>query len=370
MKIVADRNIPGLSQTFGHHGEILLVDGRNLRRSDLEGAQALIVRSVTPVNAALIANSSIGFVGTTTIGMDHMDTSWLDQNGIEWANAPGCNAEGTAQYAVAMTVLACERAGVELATSSVGIVGCGNVGSRLRNLFKKIHPGPLLACDPYLAAAGEPGFSNIEALSDCQVLTFHVPLTKSGEHPTYRLLNRNRLAQLPRGALVVNTSRGDVADGAALVEWLKSGHGFAALDVWPGEPSPDRELIRQCTVATPHVAGYGLDGKLKGTDQVYRKFCRWLGVETRDAGLMVDLQSRVLPGTAATTVFEAVLSACPVERDDQNMRKLLEVPTCQRATRFDELRNNYPERRDFTGWMLPPTLSTSVASKLKTLGFH
>jgi len=370
MKIVADRNIPGLLQTFGQHGDIVLADGRNLRSSDLEGAQALIVRSVTPVNATLLSNSSVAFVGTTTIGTDHVDTSWLEQNGIQWANAPGCNAEGTAQYTLAMALLACERAGVDFASSSVGIVGCGNVGGRVRELLEKLHAGPLLVCDPYLAAAGQTGLSELDALSDCEVLTFHVPLTKTGDYPTHHLISRNRLAEFRRGALLVNTSRGDIADGPALLEWLKSGYGFAALDVWPGEPWLDPEILRICTVATPHVAGYSLDGKLRGTDLVYRRFCQWLGIKPRSADLLVNLRSHMLPGTAATTVSEAILAACPIERDDLAIRRLLEVPSCQRSTRFDELRGNYPERRDFAGWNLPSTLSTSVASQLRTLGFH
>lgn len=370
MKIVADRNIPGLAQTFGQHGEIVLVDGRNLRSTDLVGARALVIRSATPVNAALLMDSSIGFVGTATIGTDHMDISWLEQSGIHWASAPGCNADGTAQYTVAMTLLACKRTGVDLASSSVGIVGCGNVGRRVRDLLKKLHAGKLLVCDPYLAAAGQTGLSDMDALSDCRILSFHVPLTRTGDHPTHHLINRERLAQLRRGALLINTSRGDVADGVAVLEWLESGHGAAALDVWPGEPSVDPQLLRACIVATPHVAGYSLDGKLRGTALVYRQFCEWLETEPCAADLVGSLRSETLPGAAATSVSEAILAACPIERDDSAMRRLLAVPSCQRATRFDELRGNYPERRDFAGWSLPPSVTTSVASELKTLGFH
>lgn len=370
MKIVADRDIPGLSQTFGRHGDIVLVDGRNLSRTDLEGAQALIIRSVTRVDAALLTGSSIGFVGTTTIGTDHMDTSWLRQNDIRWANAPGCNADGTAQYTVAMMLLACEREAIDVASIPVGIVGYGNVGRRVHQILEVLQVGKVLVCDPFLAASGQKGFSELDELSDCQILTIHVPLTKTGDYPTHRLIDRRRLAQFDRGTLLVNTSRGDIVDRTDLLEWLKSGQGAAALDVWPGEPFVDAELLRASTVATPHVAGYSVDGKLRGTALVYRQFCDWIHTEPRSVDLLGGLQPEFLPSTALTSVSGAILAACPIERDDLAMKRLLAVPTCQRSTRFDELRGNYPERRDFAGWNLPPGLTTAMASQLKTLGFH
>ena len=370
MKIVADRSIPGLSQTFDLHGEIVLADGRNLSSSDLKGADALIIRSVTTVNSALLSGTSVRFVGTTTIGMDHLDTAWLDQAGIRWASAPGCNADGTAQYAVAMTLLACAKRGIDLTACSIGIVGCGNVGSRVRDLFRKLHVPRIRVCDPLLAAAGERGLCGLDQLSDCEVISFHVPLTRGGEYPTYHLIDKSRLGQFRTGTLVVNTSRGNVADGSALLEWLGAGRGAVALDVWPGEPAINVELLNASTVATPHVAGYSLDGKLNGTSIVYRQFCDWLGVDTNAPDLLSGIGFETLPANAASSVTAAILAACPVQRDDLAMRRLLAVPTCQRASQFDELRAGYPQRRDFAGWTVPSPFPKPIATQLRTLGFH
>lgn len=370
MRIVADRNIPGLSQTFGRHGEIVLADGRSLARTDLKNADALIVRSVSAVNSALLSGSSVRFVGTTTIGIDHLDTAWLDQAGIHWVSAPGCNADGAAQYSVAMTLLACARRGIDVTACSIGIVGCGNVGRRARALFQSLHVRELLACDPLLAAAGEPGLCELDELSDCEVITLHVPLTRGGEYPTYHMIDINRLGQFRPGTLVVNTSRGNVADGSALLEWLDRDRGAVALDVWPGEPAINGELLSNCTVATPHVAGYSLDGKLNGTSIVYLKFCDWLGVEANAPDLLSGIGFETLPANASSAVVDAILAACPVERDDLAMRRLLAVPTCQRASRFDELRAGYPQRRDFAGWTVPSSFPKPVATQLRALGFH
>ncbi|MCH5374123.1 MAG: 4-phosphoerythronate dehydrogenase, partial [Planctomycetes bacterium] len=277
MKIVADRNIRAASQTFARHGEWVAMDGRSISRRHVRDARALIVRTATRVDAELLSGSPVEFVGSTSIGTDHLDIAWLEKNGIRWANAPGCNADAAAQYTLAMIWLACSRLARPLSDLSAGVIGRGNVGSRVVRLLEALGVS-VVANDPPLEAAGQPGLVDLgEALSQ-DIVCLHVPLIRSGPWPTERLLGTDELKSMKDAALLVNTARGDVVDGPALLDQLNVGRLRAALDVWPGEPRIDRALLEAVTVATPHVAGYSDDGKFNGTLMVYRAFCDWLGV--------------------------------------------------------------------------------------------
>lgn len=370
MKIAVDENIPGVSETFALHADVTCVDGRLLRKADVRDVDALIIRSVTAVNSALLADTAVRFVGSATIGTDHLDIPWLERQGIRWTSAPGCNANAAAQYTLAMILLSCQRTGMELGSSRIGIVGLGNVGSRLRRLLAEIGVTQFSLCDPPLAEAGVPGLCAFEQVGECNLVSFHVPLIATGAYPTLGMINRQFLNSLPQGALLVNTSRGKVLDAEALQHWLAAGEGFAALDVFPHEPVEDDSLISLLSVATPHVAGYSLDGKWNGTLMVYRQFCDWLRVEERITRPLPCLDDLRLTRQQASSVEAAVLTACPVARDDRDLREALSPPRANGGKRFDNLRRNYPERRDFAGWKAPENLPESRARTLRALGFH
>jgi len=370
MKIAVDENIPGVSETFSLHADVTRVDGRLLRKADVRSMDALIVRSVTTVDSALLTGTSVRFVGSATIGTDHLDIPWLDQQGIRWASAPGCNANAAAQYTLAMILLACRRTGLELASSRVGIVGLGNVGSRLWRLLTEFGVTQFHLCDPPLAETGVAGLCAFEQIAECNLVSFHVPLTAAGAHPTLQMANHQFLNSLVPGTLLVNTSRGRVLDADALNHWLTAGIGFAALDVFPREPPEDDSLIKLLSVATPHVAGYSLDGKWNGTLMVYRKFCDWLKVKERITGPLPRLDDHRLTVQQASSAEAAVLAACPVERDDRNIRETLTPAVVNGGKLFDKLRRNYPERRDFAGWRVPENLPANRAVTLRALGFH
>ena len=370
MKIAVDENIPGVRETFSLHADVTCVDGRLLRKADIRDMDALIVRSVTTVDSDLLRDTSVRFVGSATIGTDHLDIPWLEQQGIRWANAPGCNANAAAEYTLAMILLSCRRTGIELASSRIGIVGLGNVGSRLRRLLAEIGVKQFYLCDPPLAETGVPGLCAFEQIAQCNLVSFHVPLTAVGAHPTLGMVNRQFLNSLAQGALLVNTARGKVFDSEALQHWLTAGHGFAALDVFPHEPVDDDSLINLLSVATPHVAGYSLDGKWNGTLMVYRQFCDWLDVGEQITRPLPHLDNQRLTLQQASSVEAAVLAACPVERDDRDMRETLTPAVANGGKLFDKLRHNYPERRDFAGWRVPENLPENMASTLRALGFH
>ena len=230
MKIIVDQNIRAAGGTFGRNGELIVVDGRNIRASQLVDADALIIRTTTRVDRQLLKDSAVRFVGTTSAGTDHLDIDWLEQQGITWASAPGCNADSAAQYTLAMMWLACERQGLKLADQRVGIIGRGNVGSRVQRLLAGLGV-ETVANDPPLADRGEPGLVSLDEALTQDIVSLHVPLNRSGVHPTYRFIAAEQLARVSDQALLVNTARGGVVDGNALMLELGNDRIYAALDV-------------------------------------------------------------------------------------------------------------------------------------------
>jgi erythronate-4-phosphate dehydrogenase len=366
LKIVIDRNIRGAEETFGQHGELVAMEGRRIRKADLGDAELMIVRTATIANADLLEGTPVRFVGTTSIGTDHLDTDWLQRAAIEWANAPGCNADSAAQYTLAMIWLACQRLGRDLFDQRVGIIGRGNVGSRLHRLLTALGVH-VVANDPPLADQGVPGLVSQDDALACDIVSLHVPLTDSGPYRTRGMLGQERLERMPHGALLVNAARGDVVDGDALLHKLRDGSIHAALDCWPGEPRLNSELLQRATVATPHVAGYSDDGKRNGTRIVYQAFCAWAGLTP--VGRVADgrrLALRVHDANSALT--EALEAACFVPRHDAALRRLAGLPTDEVAAGFDALRKDYPYRRDFHGWSVACE-SSRAAQTLSALGF-
>ena len=370
MNIAIDANIPGTADTFARHGKIQLIDGRHLQSAQLQDTQALIVRSVTVVNSELLNGTAVEFVGSATIGTDHLDIPWLESQGIRYASAPGCNADAAAQYTLAMILLACQRCGLALQDLHVGIVGHGNVGRGVLRLLTTIGVQQFSICDPPLADAGGSGYRSLEQVANCDIISIHAPLTATGKYPTWRMVNADFLDCTRNGALLVNAARGDIISGPAFLQWLRSGRGSAALDVYPGEPAIDPDLLEACIVATPHVAGYSLDGKVHGTLAVYRQFCHWLRQEPGQPDLLGDLPGFNFGPQDFNSLSGAVLTACPVERDDRDLRSLLALDRGVHAAFFDDLRKNYPPRRDFAGWKLPGGLPKELIPPLKSLGFR
>jgi erythronate-4-phosphate dehydrogenase len=372
LKIVVDQNIRGAEDTFGHHGDLQFMEGRLISAKDVKDADVLIIRTATRVDRGLLEGSSVRFVGTTSIGTDHLDIDWLDRHGIAWSNAPGCNADSAAQYTLAMIWLACQRLGKPFFEQRVGIVGRGNVGSRLERLLNVLGV-ETLANDPPLAEKGETGLVSLDDVLDCGIVSLHVPLEPDGPYPTVRMIGALQLSRMPDGALLVNAARGDVIDGEALLQELKTGRLHAALDVWPGEPVFSADLLKRVVVATPHVGGYSLDGKRNGTGIVYRAFCKWAGIEPRhlSAGSAPAAGERLMelrlePGDDPIT--SALEATCFVPRHDEAMGRLVSLTVEQRAAEFDRLRKEYPPRRDFHGWTVRDA-DPAAAALLGRLGF-
>jgi erythronate-4-phosphate dehydrogenase len=368
VNIIVDRNIRAAEETFGRHARLRFMDGRAIGNRDLKDIDALIIRTTTRVDEALLRDTPVRFVGSTSIGTDHMDTVWLRGHGIAWANAPGCNADSAAQYTLAMIWLACERLGRRLHDLTAGIIGRGNVGSRVLGLLQSLGIRAV-ANDPPLADAGVSGLVPLEEALAKDIVCLHVPLTRDGPNPTHRFIGPEELARMPDHALLVNTARGDVVAGQALLSELQAGRLEAALDVWPGEPLIDADLLRATTVATPHVAGYSDDGKRLGTLMVYDSFCRWAGLAPPPVSGAPEYPKPLRIEAGADTVTEALDAACFVRTHDTEMRKLASLTLQERARSFDRLRRDYPLRRDFHAWQVI-TDDREATEMLRRLGFR
>ncbi|RLV59320.1 4-phosphoerythronate dehydrogenase [Parashewanella curva] len=279
MKIIADANMPFAEELFQQFGDVHKLDGRSMTADDVKDADILLVRSVTTVNSSLLAaNSKLKFVGTATIGTDHIDQDFLKSKNIEFSNAPGCNAIAVGEYAFTTMLELAHKYGEVLKDKTVGIVGAGNTGSALEKCLKAYGVNTLL-CDPIKAEQGEPRkFVSLEAVIEgADVISLHVPLTKEGEHKTFHLLDEAKLKQLKHNAWLLNCCRGEVIDNQALTRVKKYREDIKlVLDVWEGEPYPIEALIPTVDFATPHIAGYSVEGKARGTFMLYEKVCQLL----------------------------------------------------------------------------------------------
>ena len=376
MLIVADENIPLIEEFFADFGEIRRLPGRQINRADVHDADILLVRSVTKVDRELLEGSAVRFVGTCTIGTDHLALDYFQQAGIQWSSAPGCNARGVVDYVLGSLLTLAEIEGADLTQRTYGVVGAGEVGGRLVNVLRLLGFN-VLVCDPVREAAEGAGYVSLEQIIEqCDVISLHTPLDKSGAYPTWHLFDQQRLEQLRPGTWLINASRGPVVDNAALREVLTRRDDLqAVLDVWEGEPQVDRELADLCVLATPHIAGYSLDGKQRGTAQVYQALCEFLGQppQVKLADLLpapwlakVELSADSDPAWALAMLCRGVYDP---RRDDADFRRSLVGTAQEQKLAFDGLRKQYPIRREIEG--LPVHIagdSMALKQLVKALG--
>jgi erythronate-4-phosphate dehydrogenase len=378
MKIVVDENIPYGREAFSTLGEVVTMPGRAVDTAALADAEMLMVRSITKVNESLLAGTPVRFVATATIGEDHIDKAYLSQRGIGFSSAPGCNANSVGQYVTAALLELAHEHGFRLEGKTLGIVGVGNVGKRVLAKASAMGMECVLNDPPLARETGDAKYRSIEEILACDIVTVHVPLTKDGPDPTHHLVDETFLRGMKPGGILINSSRGPVADGEAIKWALDEGPLKACvLDVWEGEPVVDPELLKQVFIATPHIAGYSFDGKVNGTRQIYEAACAFLDIEpTWDPSPLLPepecLEVRV-PGDAEdceAALREAVRQVYDIHKDDAAMRDMLAADAADHGAFFDQLRKTYPRRREFfnTRAVLKPE-NEAMRAMLSGVGF-
>jgi len=365
MRIYHDENMPFAKEFFGDLGTLTSFSGRQLTAEMIEDADVLLVRSITKVNQNLLGNNkSLKFVGTATIGVDHIDKAYLKDRDIPFSSAPGCNAISVAEYVLSALVVMSERYLIDLFTLKVGIVGAGNTGTRLSEKLDALGINYVM-CDPILSAnpSDKRNFTSLNEALACDVISLHVPLTQAGEHATYHLLDQKRLSQLSSHQILINACRGEVIDNQALLQLKQKGmQTKLILDVWEGEPDLLHPLIEYAEIASAHIAGYSLEGKARGTEMLYQALCKQLNIPVKKT-LKDLLPSALISSVDIKQNFDEVLlnqmvkMVYDVRRDDGIFRQQINTQG------FDNIRKTYPARREFSA----VTVSTSNQANIDVL---
>lgn len=378
MKIVADNKIPFLAGALEPYADVIYLPGSETTPQVVADADAVITRTRTICNEGLLKGSRVKMIATATIGFDHIDTAWCNANGIEWTNAPGCNSWSVQQYIASLLVNLAQTFGFDCKDKTLGVIGVGNVGSKVAHIAELLGFKVLLNDPPRAAKEGPAGFTDLETLiAKSDIITCHVPLQKDGPYATYHMFDKERIAKLRKDQFLINSSRGPVVDNAALKDALKTKSiAGASLDVWENEPNIDTELMDLLYTATPHIAGYSLDGKANGTTMsvqaIARKFnlpCKdWhvtdIPLPAQDVCFTIDVTGK----TAAEIIQEAILYTYDIKNDDKRLRASVST--------FEKQRSDYPVRREFPAFTvtldgaLTPELIEECVETLEEIGFN
>ncbi|MHC4741472.1 MAG: 4-phosphoerythronate dehydrogenase [Planctomycetota bacterium] len=378
MKIVADANIPFVRECFSSIGDVELLGGRQITPDAVVEADILLVRSITPVNAGLLAESRVKFVATATIGFDHVDIDYLERNNIGFASAPGSNANSAAEYVIAAMLEVAQKYAITLEDSSIGIIGVGNVGGRLVKKCDALGMQLKLNDPPLHRQTGDPKFLPLEELYDCDFLTLHTPLTYEGQDKTFHLADEKFFKSLVRKSVFINASRGAVVDSSALIAAINADALRAVvLDVWENEPNIDSELLKMVDIGTPHIAGYSLDGKIAGMIMIYHAVCEHFDIEPQHSiedflpePEVPRLRLDPDPQNQQQTLLTAVQAVYDIRKDDVRLRGIRSSRAGEAGEFFDNLRKEYAVRREFQNTSV--TLEDPgepLARKLAGIGF-
>lgn len=335
MKVVIDHKIPYIKEEICRIAdEVVFLPGNAFTKEDVKDADALIVRTRTKCNRGLLEGSQVKFIATATIGYDHIDTAYCQEAGITWTNCPGCNAGSVEQYIHSVLLLLKREKDLDLTNATIGIVGVGYVGTRVARMAEELGMKVLLN-DPPRAEQGEPSFVDLKTIArECDVITFHTPLNREGDYRTFHLADEDFLFSLKRTPYIINSSRGEVVDTAALLAALAAGKvKDAIIDTWEYEPNISRELMEVAFLATPHIAGYSADGKANATRMSLEALCRFFHIEAT-----FDVTPDKVDIHFSDDKEEAFLQAYNPKRDSEWLKACPE--------KFEWFRGNYPVRRE------------------------
>jgi len=369
MKLYIDENIPYAKQFFSGFGELHFFSGRDVSADTLTDADILLVRSITQVNEQLLAkNNKLQFVGTATIGTDHINQNYLKQNNIRFSSAPGCNKISVADYILSSLLVIAEKQQFQLTDKTVAIVGAGNTGSAVYQRLNALGVSCKLYDPPQQKAGDKRDFCSFKEVVESDIISLHVPKIKQGEFSTVHMFDESVLKKLTNKQILMNASRGEVIDNQALLNLAKQGAiPTLVLDVWENEPHVEKALLPYVEIATPHIAGYSLDGKARGTEMLYQALCQLLGKQLEHKAADFVVTAAISQVSINQPLTQPLLKRLmhlvyDVRRDDALFRQMID-----QDDGFDTMRKTYSERRELS------TLTVNTDSKqtqlLQSLGF-
>lgn len=354
MKIIADENIIFVDEAFSGLGDVHLYRGRDITNKILKDADVLLVRSVTEVNASLLAGTNVKFVGTATIGTDHIDTAYLAGKGIYFTDARGCNSDAVAEYVFTALLNISTEQNISLKGKIIGVVGVGNIGSRIVRLAEVLGMKILQNDPPLKRKTGNKQFLDLKDLMDVDIITFHVPLNMQGEDRTYHLFDYEKNNSLKDGAVIINASRGPVIENGSLEELIGIKKFTAVLDVWENEPEINMNLLQKIKFGTPHIAGYSYEGKINGTVILYNALCGFLNKSPNWLPKIPQAENSLIRingnSTPEKELFKAVNHVYNISSDDKNIRGISKADNPGKY--FDNLRKKYNLRREFPNYVV------------------
>lgn len=371
IKIIADDKIPFLRGALDSFADMVYLPGKDITTDVVKNADALLIRTRTKCTESLLKGSTVSFIGSATIGYDHIDTQYCDTNRIIWTNAPGCNSFSVAQYIVTAFLKISSEFRFDLKDKTIGIIGVGNVGSKVEKAARALGMNVLLNDPPRARKEGDEIFHSLSTiLYQSDIITAHVPLNIVGEDCTFHFLNEKNLKKMNKGAWFLNSSRGEIAKTSSLKAVIKSGRlAGIVLDVWENEPDIDMELLEKAYIATPHIAGYSSDGKANGTAFIVNALCEYFKLPVKSwypSNVPPPLFPEILidgKGKSDEEIIrEAVFHSYDISEDDTKLRFA--------PADFEKQRGDYPLRREFPSYTINLNGGTEhVRGTLKSLGF-
>ena len=370
LKIVADEKIPYLKGILDSYAEVRYLPATDIDKAVLANADALLIRTRTKCNEALLEGSPVKFIATATIGHDHIDKDYCKSRNICWVNAPGCNSSSVQQYMLAALLVLSEAQHFDLQGKTLGIIGVGNVGSKIQKAAGILGMKLKLNDPPRYRMEGKQSFTELdELLQTCDIVSLHVPLNMDGTDRTFHLFDQTAFGKMKNGAWLINSSRGEVVDTASLKNAMLSGNlGGAILDVFENEPNLDLELLRKLFISTPHIAGYSTDGKANGTSSIVESCSRFFKLPV--SGFYPELPAPQSPEitidgkgkTIRQVLLEAVNHTYPIFGDHVLLQ--------QNPSGFEKQRENYPLRREFPAYRVRLlNANPGFVASLRELGF-
>lgn len=350
IRIIADNKIPFLQGVLEPFANVSYLQPSQITKEIIKDTDALIIRTRTKCNAELLDCSNVKFIATATIGFDHIDTAFCESEGIRWVNAPGCNSSSVQQYFASALLTLARSKNLQLDKKTIGIVGVGNVGSKVEKISKILGMKVLLNDPPRERVEGSERFVTLNQLiEESDIITFHVPLNVNGIDKTFHLADEELFNKFNKDKIFINTSRGEVVETGALKSAIRNKKVFASvLDVWENEPNVDLELLNMVDIATPHIAGYSAEGKANGTavcvnalNEYYNLgieknwYPKHIPVSNKSKEIKIDCTGK----SKQEILYECINSTYDIIEDDQRLRNLV--------TDFEKQRAEYPVRREF-----------------------